>query len=37
MYEVNKDFYPNDSGWLGYGNVSKLCIHNNYVYVSIII
>ena len=27
MYEVNKDFYPNDSGWLGYGNVSKfLCV-----------
>ena len=24
MYDVNKEFYPNDSGWLGYGNVSGL-------------
>ena len=23
VYDVNKDFYPNDTGWLGYGTVSK--------------
>ena len=25
MYDKDKDFYPNDTGWLGYGNVS-ICL-----------
>ena len=23
---MDKDFCPNDTGWLGYGNVSTICI-----------
>ena len=26
MYDKDKDFYPNDTGWLGYGNVSVLFV-----------
>lgn len=27
MYQKDKDFYPNDTGWLGYGNVSACTVH----------